>query len=324
MYSNDILSYSIRRRLPQELLLPYFDTDRINIDFNKVILSGSKGEPDKTFFNVKELYIEKCKDNEEWYAFWLTANIEYINKGKGKLASDYLVTVEQNAYSQETWKTWQAILGDNYDVFIFICLRIIKYINWKKNRNEYYDSSSFDLYVQIFCNLNDRLISYRYTTRYILSTKVCEVEHEIENVTEIDFDDMFHLIQSKSNLILIRELLVEAGKLSHFGSYRSAYLVAYLSLEIATKELIKTAKPGAEYLINEAQLPPLVKLYKNFIDKDIVKVIETNQYNDLKNIAEARNDIAHKGRDISRMNFDRDFSFIIQWVCRIEKFLGKE
>lgn len=320
-HDKTLLEYSIKKRLPRELFYDYFNTNRISINKDRVVYVGDKKDTKKFFTNVDQLYIEKVKDIEDGYSFWLIGDFEYYNIGKDKLPSSYMSQIENNINNEELWKVWLKVLKDNDSVFIFLYYKIIKYINWKKNRNSYYVSSHLGDDVDIHCQINGKNVFYHYAPYYLSVSEIYKLTYETDDIIESDFDDMFNHIENDRNIILIRELQKEASQLHTVGSHRSAYLIAYLSLEIATKELIRACKPDTDYLITEGQLLPLTKLYSQFIDVSIVKIID--DYKILQGVVELRNKIAHKGKEVSSMEFLQDFQYISSWINKIEAHLVK-
>jgi len=106
------------------------------------------------------------------------------------------------------------------------------------------------------------------------------------------------------------------------GLNRSAYLMMYISLEVATKSLISFRKPDTKWLINNIPSPDLYKLYTDFIHKEIAEILDKDSLGILRDISTKRNQLAHQGAYVREDILRKHLRYINLWMKKIDYEMG--
>jgi len=141
--------------------------------------------------------------------------------------------------------------------------------------------------------------------------------------------DRYYVFQEKQlSMPLHHELIGEASKLISVGYERSAFLILYSALEVASKSLIAAKFPDAEWLIENMPSPDLAKLYKEFINEKIFvddheeARLSEGDIKQLRELTRKRNVLAHSGNWLSKESMSNHYRTVEGWIKRIDKILG--
>ena len=150
---------------------------------------------------------------------------------------------------------------------------LIKYLGWRKGISLHYDKidrievrwrwEMDDVFGDDTTDRSEWNFTGIYKGTYI---------HKLQ-VSPTDFEDFYSLqeeLQPKA-IPLHQELMMEVDRLMRVNpsqmenNSRSAYLIMYVALEVATKSLIKSWNKAASWLIDNMPSPDLYKMYGDFI-----------------------------------------------------------
>ncbi len=135
-----------------------------------------------------------------------------------------------------------------------------------------------------------------------------------------DFKDFWQLQEDDRAVPLHHELLSEVMVSKNYG--RSAYLILYTAFEVATKTLLKFKRPELAWFVENIPSPDLLKIYREFIDIHIAKIVDEEGYDKLRNINNKRNGIAHTGKPVKHETLVEDYELIRAWIKKIDCELG--
>ncbi|GAB4023730.1 hypothetical protein GCM10028808_74840 [Spirosoma migulaei] len=212
-----------------------------------------------------------------------------------------------------------------YKAFGVLVIDLIKYIGWRK-----------DLDIQ-YSQFEKIKIDWRWDTDGMSSDDPVDVTHRFSNfqhyylttdhkvhIAAEDFVDFYSLQDEFGAVPLHHELLFEVDRLRQGQYNRSAYLMLYTTLEVATKGLIRQKKPDAAWLINNMASPNLNKLYSEYINKEIAPILDSDDLDNLMKITTKRNSVAHTGEGVKKETLEKHFEQIKRWVKQIDFVLGYE
>lgn len=117
----------------------------------------------------------------------------------------------------------------------------------------------------------------------------------VENTRSFNLADLTQLVENSMFEPLPFEILNEAKALTH-SAPRVALIVAAMALEIGVKQFIKYKNPEVEWILDNIQSPPVVKLLTELVIK-----LEPNltfsqaTISELKTLVSARNTAIHLG-----------------------------
>ena len=272
---------------------------------NKITSLTVRGYPDKVNpFNFSDLTIHvvfEFKINKDSKA--------YVNALQNIESSLPLPKNDFNVINEKHTK----LVGD-----------IVKYIGWRKG---YYLQPGWSK------NVNTFNIKWKWETDEVFSslkharTHIVSIHRDrssdSDNIIHEDFNDFFDLQNTGYATPLYRELLTEVNVLINSNAERSAYLILYTTLEVATKILIKSKRPETDWLISTIQSPDLFKVYVEYINKEIAILInEEADSATLKAMSTIRNKIAHRGETVEMKTLWKHYKFVEKLIDKIDYELG--
>jgi hypothetical protein len=138
------------------------------------------------------------------------------------------------------------------------------------------------------------------------SIRVFMEDHHILTVTKSEIATIQELADDEINEPIHNDLLLEAYNSYRLNNNRSAFLIAYSSLEIGIKNMISEFVPEISWIISEMQSPPLQKLLsddliniiKNDAGKELFSSLDLKKIRiKLQKLGQTRNELAH-GRKV--------------------------
>lgn len=209
--------------------------------------------------------------------------------------------------------------------FTNLVVDVVKYIGWRKDLSIHYHQ--FDKIK----------IDYRWDTIAMSSDDPSNPHYQFSNFEHFylttdykvhlapnDFTEFYSLKGEQGAIPLHYEILLEVDRLRGEGYTRSAYLMLYTAMEVATKGLIRYRKPDATWLINNMPSPNLPKMYREFINKEIEDILSTDDLAKLLDMMTTRNKVAHAGLPVQKETLDGHFELAKEWIRKIDFAIGYE
>ncbi|MFD2938374.1 hypothetical protein [Spirosoma flavum] len=224
---------------------------------------------------------------------------------------------------------------DAYEDFLE---KLIDYLIWRKKLHVHYTQPRKIETSHCIWTLNGKSKARSATLQYYAIGDPIEIEIPGTDITIDDFSDFKTILNTtNSSKPLYHELLEESVRLLQTRQLRSAYLMLYSAIEVATKNLISYKKPDTDFLINSMASPDLVKLYREYINKTlIINMLSKDSIETLGNMATQRNAIAHQGKIpkldviikhanfVRRLLYDIDAQFGYTWVHQVDESIWSD
>jgi hypothetical protein len=280
---------SIIEKVPITVTIRMPKDDEINTGYKKdqiICISELDSQPPSNCINVFKHLLEDKKPK------FIT---DYINSIISLHPTEN-ISMEKLSFPLEIFPSYfKDFSNDIYAQLTDSINRVVKLFRWRyqldKQKQNPFSAKSF-------CWSYDGCKWYKMPH----SLRVSIETHKILTVTKSEIAVVQELANNGINEPIQNDLLLEANNSFRQGNYRSAYLIAYSSLEISIKNLISESVPEINWIISEMQSPPLQKLFSdeliNVIRNEKGKVLISSL--DLKSLrakleklGNKRNELAH-------------------------------
>lgn len=290
----------------------YFDEC---FNFENVALAVSKLGID----SLKNLEIVYDESNSE-KPLNILAVAECSIKLNGKSYQSYVEKSKANP-SKSNFLFFSLLLYDKSKAISELFQQLLQYIGWRKKLGV---STEILYRIPVSCHweINDESASWGAidTNNTIEFLGVYEVL--CVTIKQTDFDLFYEFRQNKTETPLHHELLVEAERLIRLGVLRSGYLMLYTTFEIATKNFISKIRPQTAWIIKSLPSPDLTRIYREYINAEIPGFFSNEELENLRNIGNQRNNLAHQGRSFDFISVHTDLARIKEWINRLEIYQG--
>jgi hypothetical protein len=266
------------------------------------ISSNYSGQVDDKHIVVEGLFAYEFRKSSEKYKEY----ISLVSQGKAFDDVDF----------------FHHFLSDHAYKFFGLVQSLITYICWQKNIKLGKGANTF-IDVGAEWEMEGRTGSSTKDTRKGLGF-VIYYDEILPELSEDDFINFPKFYSSKKTIPLHHELLHDVEILMQLSSFRSAYLMMYSALEVATKHLIVSKFPDTEYIVMNAPSPPLKTIYADYINKKFSEIINKADRVILQDMTQKRNNIAHVGGFADYGLVMGHLRYVKKWINRIDVQLGFE
>lgn len=266
--------------------------------------------------------------------------IYVVNGGHGTLVIEALCecVINKNGKAYREYvanKVYGGPLGPERIVALERTLRnltadLVKYLWWRKNIRLHYDEID-KIDVRWQWEMDNASGDYTDGAETFTASAIYRgIYNDTLHVLSSDFDEFYSLQEDSEPkaIPLHQELMLEVDRLMRAGSIqmekngRSAYLILYVALEVATKALIRSWNKEATWLIDNMPSPDLYKMYDKFINVKIADLLSKDELEQLRGMISKRNKVAHTGEAVKAETLQKHYELVKKWITAIDYECG--